>query len=195
VDPEHSERVLDFFKALAHADRLRMVGILALRESSVEELATALAVKPPTVSHHLARLQEAGLVRRRTAGTGHVYALDAERLQALSREVLQTDKGRAPTDEAAGGPWEQKVLRDFFAGDQLKGIPVPAGKRDVILRWFAAQFAPGIRYREREVNDLLQRHYADSSTLRRLLVDAHLLQRTPDGREYRRVEGDVGGFE
>jgi DNA-binding transcriptional ArsR family regulator len=190
VEPEQADRVLAFFKALTDAKRLRIVGILADHERSVEELATLLAMKPPTVSHHLTRLQEAGLIRRRDEESSQVYALDTERLQALSREVLQAEKALAPAGDEEGTLWERKVLRDFFDGDRLKGIPSTTNKRAVILRRLAAQFAPGVRYREREINEILSRHYADSNTLRRLLVDAHLLQRTTDGREYWR---DVAG--
>jgi DNA-binding transcriptional ArsR family regulator len=184
VEPEQFERVLAFFKALTDAKRLRIVGILADRERSVEELATVLAMKPPAVSHHLTRLREAGLICRRDEGSSQVYALDTERLQALSREVLQAEKAAAPVGDEGGTLWERKVLRDFFDGDRLKGIPSTANKRAVILRRLAAQFTPGVRYRERAINEILLRHYADSNTLRRLLVDEHLLRRTTDGREY-----------
>ena len=59
---EETETLLAFFKALAHESRLRMVGLLAEQERSVDELATLLALKPPTISHHLARLRGVGLV-------------------------------------------------------------------------------------------------------------------------------------
>ncbi|MFI5269303.1 MAG: metalloregulator ArsR/SmtB family transcription factor [Chloroflexota bacterium] len=178
---------MDFFKALADNNRLRIVGILAERERSLEELATLLALKPPVVTHHLVRLQVASLLRTRAEGSKRVYVLDSERLQALRREVLRADKVSAPADTADGTAWERKVLRDFFDSDRLKGIPTTASKRDVILRRLAAHFVPGTRYRERDVNDILLRHYADSNALRRLLIDAHLLQRTPDGSAYWRV--------
>lgn len=189
VDPEHGERVLSFFKALADVNRLRIVGIPAEQERSVEELATLLTLKPPAISHHLARLEEAGLVRVHVRRTSPLYALDTERLQALRQEVLQDARAVEPAGDEAGAFRERKVLRDFLDGDRLKAIPSTASKRDVVLRWLAARFTPGTRYREREVNDLLLRHYADSNTLRRLLIDEHLLQRTADGSAYWRVTG------
>ena len=51
-----TETLLAFFKALADESRLRIVGLLAEREYSVQALAQALALKEPTVSHHLAVL-------------------------------------------------------------------------------------------------------------------------------------------
>jgi hypothetical protein len=77
------------------------------------------------------------------------------------------------------------VLGDFIEDGRLKEIPAKHKKRLVVLRWLASQFAPGVRYPERSVNDLLQRHHPDSSTLRRLLVDHRMLRRTPDGIYWR----------
>jgi len=57
-----SEELLNFFKALADANRLKIVGLLAQKPHTVEELAALLDIKPSTVSHHLARLSDAGLV-------------------------------------------------------------------------------------------------------------------------------------
>ncbi|MCE9523689.1 MAG: metalloregulator ArsR/SmtB family transcription factor, partial [Alphaproteobacteria bacterium] len=63
--------LLNFFKALAHESRLRLIGFVAEREHSVQELATRMALKEPTVSHHLALLREVGLVSLRQDGTTH----------------------------------------------------------------------------------------------------------------------------
>jgi len=58
--PDASEQLVVFYKALSDANRLRIVGLLAIRGHSVEELAALLDLKAPTISHHLAVLAEAG---------------------------------------------------------------------------------------------------------------------------------------
>jgi hypothetical protein len=73
---------------------------------------------------------------------------------------------------------EQRVLRDFLDADgHLKEIPTQQKSRLVILRWLAGNFAPGVRYSEAEVKQLLSRYHPDHATLRRELVDAELMQR------------------
>jgi DNA-binding transcriptional ArsR family regulator len=67
-----------FFKALAEESRLKMVGILANHESSVEELAVLLQRRKPTVSHHLDKLKELNLVSMRPEGNIHLYQLNSE---------------------------------------------------------------------------------------------------------------------
>src|SRR5438270_9569905 len=172
------QHVLRFFKSLADASRLRMLGILAAGERSVDELATLLDLRAPTVSHHLAILRELGVVSMRPEGNVHLYRLDADALRALSREVLSPERVASFADSIEAEAWERKVLRDFFEGERLKEIPASRKKRSVILRRLAHEFQPGTRYRETEVNEVLKRHHADPATLRRELVGAGLLQRT-----------------
>jgi DNA-binding transcriptional ArsR family regulator len=62
MPPEEFEALLQFFKVLADENRLKLLGILATRDYSVEELAALMQLKAPTISHHLARLKEPGLV-------------------------------------------------------------------------------------------------------------------------------------
>ena len=71
-----SEELVTFFKALADSNRLKIVGLLAEKSYSVEELAELLQIKPSTVSHHLSRLSEAGLVKARSESYYNVYHLD-----------------------------------------------------------------------------------------------------------------------
>lgn len=178
MSEDQLRQVLRFFKSLADASRLRMLGILAAGERSVDELAALLGLRPPTVSHHLAILRELGLVSMRAEGNVHLYRLDEDALRALSRDVLSPERVASFADTIEAEAWERKVLRDFFEGERLKEIPASRKKRAVILRRLVHEFQPGTRYRETEVNDVLKRHHADPATLRRELVGAGLLQRT-----------------
>ena len=171
------ERVLRFFKTLADASRLRMLGALAGAERRVDELAALLELRPPTVSHHLALLRDLGLVRMRAEGNVHFYRLDDDALRALSRDVLSIERVATFADSLEAEAWERKVLRDFFDGERLKEIPASRKKRAVVLKRLAYEFRHDVRYRETEVNEVLLRHHADPATLRRELVGAGLLER------------------
>ena len=162
--------MLRFFKVMSDESRLRILGIVAGRESSVEELAETVGLKAPTVSHHLAKLRELGLVTMRPEGNTHLYRLDAEALRALSKEVLPPSRIASLTEGAGSDAWERKVLRDFFEGERLREIPASLRKRLVVLRWLAQQFQPSVRYHESQVNEIIKRYHHDFATLRRELV-------------------------
>lgn len=184
---EEFQTLLQFFKVLADETRLKMIGILARRECSVEELATTLGVREPTVSHHLSKLKGLGLVRMRAEGTSHLYRLDAEALRAANKELLTREKLASLVDDVDDDAWRRKVRRDFFEGERLKEIPANRKKRDVILDWLAEQFAPGTRYPEAEVNAIIKRHHADSATLRRELIGGGWMAR--EAGIYWRMDG------
>jgi hypothetical protein len=190
IGDEQVHVAVRFFKVLADESRLRMLGILATRECSVEELAALLKLRAPTVSHHLARLKELGLVAMRADGNTHFYHLESDALRSLSKDVLSVDAVAALGEgvvEDAGDAWERKVLRDFFDGERLKEIPASRKKRSVVLGWLAERFEPGVRYPESAVNATIGRHHPDFATLRRELIGAQLLNRA--NNVYWRVDG------
>src|SRR5438270_5905314 len=182
---EEFQALLQFFKVLADENRLKLLGLLANREQSVEELAALLQLRAPTVSHHLAKLRELDLVGMRPEGNTHIYWLNSEALRNTSKGLLSSEKMASLVDDAAGDAWERKVLKDFFEGTRLKEIPASRKKRSVVLKWFATQFEYGVRYSEKQVNEIIQRHHEDASSIRRELIGEKLMQR--EGGVYWRV--------
>ena len=168
--------LLKHFKALGNESRLKLVGLVADRERNVQELAELLALKEPTVSHHLAILREAGLLALRVDGNTHWYRLDRDALNRINRSVFAADLTRVPY-EVDGEMWEREVLQNFFEGDRLTKIPDTRKKRWAILKWLARRFAVDSRYTEAEVNAVLKRHHPDAATLRRELVGYGMLER------------------
>ena len=168
--------LLAFFKAMANESRLRIVGLLAERERSVQELAMLLSLKEPTVSHHLAALKALGLVAVRAEGVTHWHALKLDALTRLNRSLLDQGAVAALTREVE--PWDAKVLASFVGETgALATIPASRRKRRIILKWLASQFEEGRRYREREVNEILQRRHWDCATLRRELIGYGMMAR------------------
>jgi DNA-binding transcriptional ArsR family regulator len=65
----------EFFKALAHPVRVRMLEVLRRGERSVQELQTALGLDQSTVSQQLAVLRAKRVVTARKEGTTVRYAV------------------------------------------------------------------------------------------------------------------------
>ncbi len=68
-------RISRSLKALCDANRIRILEILAGGEHCVSELVERLAIDQPKVSHHLAILRSAGIVRSRRDGRHINYSL------------------------------------------------------------------------------------------------------------------------
>lgn len=178
-DERHDEfqTLLRYLKALADESRLRILGILADGERSVDNLAAILKLRAPTVSHHLALLRAVDLVEARAAGTTRYYRLRAQGLSAINRAFSAPERLAAFASDEDASAWEQKALRDFFEGERLKEIPASRKKREVILRWLAKRFVVWHGYSEAEINEELQRYHPDSATLRREMIGLGLLNR------------------
>jgi predicted transcriptional regulator len=184
-----SEELVTLFKALADANRLKIIGLLAQRPYSVEELAALLDLKASTVSHHLARLVKVGLVSAQTQSYYNIYALDKSALEAMSRNLFSPAQIVTSAADVDLGGYDRKVIADYTRRDgRLKTIPAQRKKLDAVLRHVVKAFETGRRYSEKKVNEILGGYHEDTASLRRELVGMGLMQRESDGSAYWRVE-------
>jgi DNA-binding transcriptional ArsR family regulator len=184
MEEQRLEIMLQFCKAMADESRLKIIGLLSAAEHSVQQLASTLELKEPTVSHHLAVLKQLELVKMRADGNFRWYRLNEPVLGKISRTVFSRDNIARLAVSAEAGDSARKVLDNFVNGERLLEIPVSRKKRLVILKWLANFFEPGISYSEREVNTILKLHHNDCATLRREMIGYKILAR--DKGIYRR---------
>jgi DNA-binding transcriptional ArsR family regulator len=184
-----NDELLGFFKALADANRLKIVGLLAKQPYSVEQLAEILEVRPSTVSHHLAKLSDAGLVHARAESYYNIYYLDTGALEEKARRLLAEGTLPAMVADIDTDAYDRKVLTNFTTPEgRVKAFPAQRKKMEAILRYVLKSFEPGKRYSEKDVNELLLQYYEDYTTLRRELVDYRMLAREGGGGDYWLVE-------
>jgi DNA-binding transcriptional ArsR family regulator len=89
--PALQEFKADFFRALAHPVRIRILEVLGTREHTVQELQLRLWLEQPIVSQQLAVLRARNVVTPRKVGTTVRYALSdplVTRLLAVAREIF-----------------------------------------------------------------------------------------------------------
>ena len=184
-----SDEVVTFFKAFADANRLKIVGLLAQQPYSVEELAALLDLKPSTVSHHLAKLAQLGLVSAKTESYYNVYQLDEKVLETKSRNLFSQENLAASVADVDASAYDNKVVKDYVRKDgSLKTIPAQRKKLEAVLRYIVKAFEMNKRYSEKKVNEILSQYHEDTASLRRELVGYGLMKREGGGGEYWRVE-------
>ena len=177
--------LLEFFKALADENRLKIIGLLAQNPTSVEALADALGLSVSTTSHHLARLSKSGLVTARADGHYFIYSLQTEKLKDMSRPLLQEENLPRLSVDTGEDAFERKVLANFVDKEgRIISFPVQEKKFAVILHYALKEFEPGKRYTEKEVNALLSRYNEDTAALRRGMIEYKLLSRESNGSAY-----------
>jgi len=175
-----SHELLDFVKAMADADRLRIIGVLARGPATNSEIADHLNMPLRDVVDHLAFLEHVGVISLKD----DLYELSTEKVETLARKQLRVKKLEyipAPDlDEKS-----RKVLVSCLEPDgTIKRLPSQPAQLKVLLNYLVQTFTPGVDYTEKEVNTIIRRFHVDVSGLRRDLVDAGLLDRERDGSRY-----------
>ena len=164
MDEARLAHLSTLFKALADPARLRILGRLAEGPHAGHELAEELTLTPPTFSHHMRKLVDAGLVDAAAEAQSRIYTLRTDALRDLARTSRPESAQGPPTEDDA-------VIRACFDGPRLRLLPAARKKRVIVLRRLLERFEPDRDYPEREVNDLLRLAHDDVASLRRELVD------------------------
>ena len=180
---DENPEMMSFVKALASADRLRIIGVLVRGKATQSDIAEQLHLPIRDVYNHLSYLVEAGIVYE----TDGFYDLDQKEIESIARGQFQ---GTRPGFEASEEKPEdvRKVLKNFLNADgTLKQIPPQGNKLLIVLNFIVEAFAYDTDYTEKEVNLILRRFHVDTAALRRYLVDNGLMARESDGTRYWRV--------
>lgn len=100
------EELAKLLRVISEEKRLRILSLLVRQEMCVCEIIEALGLAQSLVSHHLAVLRDADLVRDRPDAQWVYYSVNAEKLASLNERYLQlldvTDLG--PDAEYGGSP-------------------------------------------------------------------------------------------
>jgi ArsR family transcriptional regulator len=93
--------VVEFAKALADETRQKIMKLCCCEWISVNEIVEQLGgVTQPTVSHHLAILREAGLVKVREQGKQTFYSLNQQRMASCCGQLVINFAPETDTAEA-----------------------------------------------------------------------------------------------
>lgn len=82
-----AQEISELLKAVADPTRLQILAIIAdtaQKEACVCDLTDPLGLTQPTVSHHIKKLAEVGLVNRERRGTWVWYSLNKERWSQIA---------------------------------------------------------------------------------------------------------------
>lgn len=177
---ETQTEVLDFVKAMASAERLRVIGALVRGRASQTEIADQLHLPARDVYNHLAFLVHVNVIREEDG----LYELDEKAIETLARGQFE-DK-RPQFEEKPDDV--RKVLKAYLKEDgTIKQLPQEGRKMEIILHFIVDVFPFDTTFTEKEVNTILRRFHMDTATLRRNLIDYGLMARESDGSKYWRL--------
>ena len=102
------------FKCLADKSRLQILQSLAQEEMYVERLAERLDLSAATVSFHLKKLADAGLVTSRKSQYYTMYALCRQPLEKRIGDILRETFSEGGQQAQRDAAYRQKVIDTFL---------------------------------------------------------------------------------
>jgi biotin operon repressor len=179
------ERIVSYHKALADATRIKMLVLLAGGETNGQELAERLGVTPATITHHAAKLREAGLVRERRQKNTIYFMLNEadlkQKADAVWNLIARAKEGGVEMIEDRNVQLRESVLKNFFTSDgRLKSIPAQYKKKLIVLEYMVSKLEHGRKYTEKEINEYIKQYHEDYATIRREFIMHQYMYREND---------------
>ena len=179
------EDAMKIFKCLSDLSRLRIVQSLNQGEMYTELLAERLDLTPSTVSFHMKKLEDAGIITSRKEQYYTVYSLNREILENTLFDVAVSEPEQIDQQQKREEEYRRKVIKAFFEYGKLRSIPVQRKKKLICYEQIASCFEPGRVYEEKEVNQIISPIHEDYCTIRRDMISEGIFKR--NGSQYVRI--------
>ena len=164
------QEAIGLFKCLADKSRLQILKSLMQEDMYVERLAKRLNLTPATISFHLKKLEEAGVVTSRKEQYYTMYSICRQIFETKIIDILREESTEDKLQRERDELYRKKVIESFFEYGKLKSIPSQRKKERIVLEEIAKAFEPGKEYSEREVNIIIADYHDDFCTIRRDMI-------------------------
>ena len=171
------QEAIGLFKCLADKSRLQILKSLMQEDMYVERLAKRLNLTPATISFHLKKLEEAGVVTSRKEQYYTMYSICRQIFETKIIDILREESTEDKLQRERDELYRKKVIESFFEYGKLKSIPSQRKKERIVLEEIAKAFEPGKEYSEREVNIIIADYHDDFCTIRRDMIAEGILLR------------------
>lgn len=175
-----SEEVL---KALSDRTRLDILSIISKKPSFAEEISLQLNTTQSTVSFHLKKLENAGIIVARKEQYYRIYSLNEPVLKLTIGELLSENEVKN-TDV-----FERLTEKECFKNGRVEKLPVQTQKRLAIFKIIAGGFKPNKEYSLREANIVISEKCDDFVAAREGMVEAGFLVKSGDKYRLKKDKG------
>ncbi|MFF2878888.1 metalloregulator ArsR/SmtB family transcription factor [Gottfriedia sp. NPDC057991] len=183
-------KIVDFHKALGDLTRVRIIALLQKGQLSGQDIACKLGLKPPTITHHMTKLRDVGLIKERRDKNTIYFSLNTKILEMSSKAIMTVGTGGDSTMEMSVTENERSsIINNFFTKEgKLKIYPAQRKKKLVVLAHMIKGLEFGRVYQEKEINEYLKEFHEDYATLRRELIMCQYMYRENNQYELNPVE-------
>lgn len=167
---------LAILKALADESRMEIFKLLMERKAYIEVISERLKLSPSTVSFHLKKLCDAGLVTSFRDQYYTIYSAVPEVAEFRIKDLVQSSTTNFKNQNKVELDFKEKVLKSFFKYGRLVKIPVQKKKREWVMEKIANNFVPNKSYSLAVATKMLAEVYDDTGLLLKELQACDLLE-------------------
>ncbi|WEZ06568.1 ArsR/SmtB family transcription factor [Priestia flexa] len=109
------KRIVDFHKTMGDPTRIRILSLLKSGPLNGQAIAGKLGLKPPTITHHMAKLRDIGLIKERRDKNTIYFYLNVKALEASATAILTIVNEEVI--ETVEENDRIKILKPFFTAD------------------------------------------------------------------------------
>lgn len=158
-------KALMMLKALADESRLEIFKLLLDRDAYIEVISERLKLSPSTVSFHVKKLCDAGLVTSRREQYYTIYSATPSIADLRIKDMVLGFASTLHEQDKIELAYKEKVLKSFFKYGRLIKIPVQKKKRQWVMEKIANNFLPNRSYSMTAATKLLSEIYEDAGLL------------------------------
>jgi DNA-binding transcriptional ArsR family regulator len=169
-------KALMILKALADESRLEIFKLLLDRDAYIEVISERLKLSPSTVSFHVKKLCDAGLVTSRREQYYTMYSAVPTIAELRIKDMILGLASTLHEQDKIEFAYKEKVLKSFFKYGRLVKIPVQKKKRQWVMERIANNFLPNKKYSIAAATKLLSETYDDTGLLLKELQSCGFLE-------------------
>lgn len=172
---------LVILKALSDESRLSIFRLLLERDAYIEVISERLKLAPSTVSFHLKKLVDAGLVASKKDQYYTIYFAVPDFAEVSLKNLVLGARVKLKEQDKVEEQYKEKVLKSFFKYGKLVKVPSQKMKREWVLNRVAENLATNKSYSLADLKELLSEIYPDPGLLITEMTAAGMIQST-DGK-------------
>lgn len=173
------------FKCLSDKSRLSIVAGLMKGDTYAELIAERVGLTASTVSFHMKKLEEAGIVEARREQYYTVYSLNKKLIEKKLCDLVSAEAEEEKQQAEREAEYRRRVISTFFENGKLKQIPAQRKKKTICYEEIVKKFEFGRIYSEKELSELIAEINEDYCSIRRDMLGEGLLRR--EGTQYERI--------
>lgn len=167
---------LTILKALSDESRLNIFRLLLERDAYIEVISERLKLAPSTISFHLKKLSDAGLVSSKKDQYYTIYFAVPELAEVSLKHLVLGAGIKLKEQDKVEEQYREKVLKSFFKYGKLTKIPSQKMKREWVLQRVAESVPSNKSFSPAELKELLTEIYSDPGILVTEMTAAGVLQ-------------------